>query len=68
MYDDRAAIEATAEDIRQVAKEAHGVVAASYPNEALVEFQDALTPAFSRALPRRDIQPTGEPRLMEQDE
>ena len=48
---DRAVIEATAEDIRVVAKEAHRVVAEAYPPEEVLEFQDALTPAFSRALP-----------------
>lgn len=66
---DRAAIEATAEDIRQVAKEAHRVVADEYPEETLVEFQDALTPAFTRALgDRRETEASGEPRLMEEDE
>ena len=51
---------------RRVAKEAHGVVAENYDQELLVQFQEALTPAFTKALPKRDIQaPEGsEPRPM----
>ena len=50
---DRDAIESTAEEIRTVAKEARAVVADAYDSEMLEAFSDALTPAFSRALPNR---------------
>ena len=48
---DRAAIEQTAEDIRTVAKEAHGIVAENYDAQKLSAFQDSLAPAFARSLP-----------------
>lgn len=66
---DRAAIEATAEEIRTVAKEARVVVAESYPTDALDTFTDALTPAFARALPpRREVAAGSEPVLVEDDD
>jgi len=67
---ERAAIESTAEEIREVAKEARMVVAEAYPAETLDAFTDALTPAFARALPQRRPEPTpnSEPRLMEEDD
>ena len=65
---ERAAIEATAEEIRNVAKEARVVVADAYPADKLDEFTDALTPAFTRALPpKRNFAPAGEPTLVQQD-
>jgi len=48
---DRAVIEATGEDIRKVAKEAHTVVAEAYPPEELRAFQDLLTPVFTKVRP-----------------
>ena len=66
---DRAAIEATAEDIKTVAKEARNVVAEHYDNDVLEEFQDALTPAFMRALPpERNFEAGSEPRFVNGDE
>ena len=64
---ERAAIEETAQSIRQVAKEARVVIAEAYPPDMLNEFSNALTPAFTRALPppERPISPGGEPRPME---
>ncbi|KAL1524184.1 hypothetical protein AB1Y20_019093 [Prymnesium parvum] len=58
---DRAVIEATAEDIRGVAKEAHKVICEEYSQAEIEEFQDALTPVFARALPKRTA--SGEPKL-----
>ena len=58
----------TAEEIRNVAKEARVVVADAYPADKLDEFTDALTPAFTRALPpKRNFAPAGEPTLVQQD-
>jgi len=57
---DRKVLEATAEDIRGVAKEAHRVIAETYDQPQIEEFQDALTPVFARALPGRVA---GEPTL-----
>ena len=67
---DRAAIEATAEDIRTVAKEARMVVAEHYDSEMLNSFTDALTPAFARALPapRPEVEPGSAPRIMTEDD
>ena len=50
---DQKAIEATANDIRQVAMEARNVVAESYSKEELEEFQDYLAVPFSRAMPSK---------------
>jgi hypothetical protein len=47
---DAAAVKDTAEGIRQVAKEAREVIAASYDEETVEAFSDALTPAFRRAI------------------
>jgi hypothetical protein len=47
---ERALIEQTAEEVRQVAKEARAVVAEEYSAEVLDEFTERLTPAFNRAL------------------
>lgn len=46
---DRAAIDATVEDLRSVAKEARAVVEESYSAEELDAFTEALTPVFKRA-------------------
>lgn len=55
---ERSAIDETCEEIRSVAKEARVVIAEHYPQEALDEFTDALTPAFTRAMPQV-VQPGG---------
>jgi len=59
---DRRVLEATAEDIRGVAKEAHRVVVEAYPPSEVEQFQDALTPVFARALPGR-VASGGEPKM-----
>jgi hypothetical protein len=59
---DRSAIEDACEEIRQVAKEARGLIATEYDQQTLDEFSEALTPAFAAALPAR---PAGEPRLVQ---
>ena len=61
---DRDAIESTAEEIRQVAKEARAVIADEYDSAMLDAFTEALTPAFARALPPK---PAGEPKLANAD-
>ena len=66
---DRVAIEATAEEIRQVAKEARAVIEAEYEKELLDEFTDKLTPAFAAALPapnRPTMEPGSEVKKMEE--
>ena len=45
---EREAVEATAEEIRAIAKEARVVVSEAYDTETLDAFSDALTPVFSR--------------------
>lgn len=50
---DRAAIEATAEEIRTIAKEARVVVAEAYDSEMLDAFSDALTPVFAPIMASR---------------
>jgi hypothetical protein len=47
---DAAAVQDTAEGIRQVAKEAREVIVAAYDEATVEAFTDALTPAFRRAL------------------
>lgn len=50
---DRAMLVDTAEGIRQVAKEARGVIAEGYSEAELDAFSEALQPAFTRLLPLR---------------
>ena len=61
---DAAAIEATCEEIRTVAKEARMVVQEAYTAKELEEFSNRLQPAFTRALPSRR---PGTPVLVQPD-
>ena len=55
--------EETAEEIRQVAKEARAVIEEAYDGETLDAFSEALAPAFKNSLSPDFYKPTPAPEI-----
>ena len=58
---ERRVLEETAEEIRQVAKEARAVIEEAYDGETLDAFSEALAPAFKNSLSPDFYKPTPAP-------
>ena len=60
---ERRVLEETAEEIRQVAKEARAVIEEAYDGETLDAFSEALAPAFKNSLSPDFYKPTPAPEI-----